>query len=156
MMSNELKPPERCQRPAWWGHTLLPVAAWPSEVGAVTQNRLAPLSHPPGVLTTQCCGEELSRLRALGCLKGCLFWSRGQSLGFKSAVSPFINSFVHPRIQYTFIRQFKMSPGARCPGQKKAKMQFVSYELGIHMWTQPSQSSPKVVAGFKSTQSSGL
>ena len=99
MMSNELKPPERCQRPAWWGHTLLPVAAWPSEVGAVTQNRLAPLSHPPGVLTTQCCGEELSRLRALGCLKGCLFWSRGQSLGFKSAVSPFINSFVHPRIQ---------------------------------------------------------
>lgn len=49
-----------------------------------------------------------------------------------------------------------MSPGARRPGQKKANMPFVSYELGIHTWAQPSQSSPKVVAGFKSTQSSGL
>ena len=79
MMRNELKPPERHQRPAWWGRTLLPVAAWPSKAGSCHPEESAPLSRPPGALASQCCGEEVSRLRALGCLKGCLFWHRGQS-----------------------------------------------------------------------------
>lgn len=46
MMSNELKPPERCQRPAWWGHTLLPVAAWPSEVGSCHPEESGPTLTP--------------------------------------------------------------------------------------------------------------
>ena len=46
MMSNELKPPERYQRPVRWGHTPLPVAAGASEVGNRRPEEFGPTVTP--------------------------------------------------------------------------------------------------------------
>ena len=49
MMSNELKPPERYQHPARWGHTPLPVAAGAGEVGYRHPEEFGPAVTPsPG------------------------------------------------------------------------------------------------------------